>query len=413
SFSHFPFLVSTHLYPEWAFAALPYVNKKTVRELAVALLEIEPDSPVAKAADIYGFTAPGDYLPVENLARALRLPPFEKAPAFTPKDAWARWSLQLSAGAIAIGIILALSILLLLANRRIKQQEKAGRMHLAALGEGVFGITLEGQCTFINPAALSMLGYAEHEIIGQNPHALFHHHHPDGEIYPAEDCPVIQTVKDGVVRHVDDWFTNKDGRTFPVSVVATPLENRGVQVGAVIAFQDISERKNLEEKLNALATTDVLTGLPNRRHFFSRMSEELARMRRLDVYVASLLMLDLDHFKRINDSYGHATGDAALKHFAALMQKDLRETDLVGRLGGEEFAILMPGASLDDAVARAERLRKLIESDHFHHEGMDIQYTVSIGLTQLTRHDTDPDVPLARADNALFRAKEKRNCVAT
>jgi diguanylate cyclase (GGDEF)-like protein len=123
-------------------------------------------------------------------------------------------------------------------------------------------------------------------------------------------------------------------------------------------------------------------------------------------------MLDLDHFKQINDSYGHATGDAVLKHFSLLLQKDLRETDLAGRIGGEEFAVIMPGATSDTAMARAERLRKLIENELVMSDGRTIKYTVSIGVTQFNTLDSSADVALVRADEALYRAKEKRNCVA-
>jgi diguanylate cyclase (GGDEF)-like protein/PAS domain S-box-containing protein len=410
----FPFLVSTKLYPEWAFATISgRVSNRLQNRLAAALLLIEPESDLAKTAGIAGFTVPGDYLPVENLARTLRLPPFEKAPAFTATDVMSRWSWQIAISLSVAMLIGWLSLQLFVTRRQIKRQRDVERMHLAVLGEGVFGVDNEDRCTFINPAALAMLGYAEHEVIGKNRHLLFHHHHFEGQTYPDADCPISQSLHSGVALKADDWFIRKDGSGFHVRLVATSLEMDGKRIGAEVAFQDISERKALEEKLQIMAIMDVSTGLPNRRHFFQRMNEELARLKRRDESDACILMLDLDHFKNINDTYGHAAGDAVLKHFASLLQKDLRESDLAGRIGGEEFAIAMPDCTLNSAMERAERLRKLVESGQVTHEDAVIHYTVSIGLTQFFATDAMPEVALARADAALYRAKERRNSVST
>lgn len=324
-YSYFPFAVSTQLYPEWAFAALPHLNERVVRQVARALLEIEHTDPVAKAAGIYGFTVPADYLPVENLARALRLPPFDKAPDFTIRDVLSRWSVQVSLLAFAIGIILLLMARLFYMNRVIHRQKELERLHLAALGEGVYGIDLEGRCTFINPAALNMLQYSEDEVIGQDLHQLFSHHRQNGTVYETADSPFLQTLRDGQVRRFDDWFIRKDGSGFPVSVAVTPFEIGGKKIGAEVAFQDISARKQMEAELTALATTDALTGLANRRHFFSRTLDELARFKRRPDVPVSLLLIDLDHFKQVNDRFGHAAGDAVLRHFASQMNAELRE----------------------------------------------------------------------------------------
>lgn len=413
SYPGFPFLVSTALYPEWAFAAISgHVNERLERRVASALLQIEPESQVAKAAGIYGFTVPADYRPVDDLARALRLPPYEKGPAFTLGDTFSRWKWQILSSVFAIGLILLLAILLLISHRQLNRRQKLERMHLAALGEGVYGVALDGRCTFINPAALAMLGFTEQEVIGSNQHALFHHSRPNGQKYQVEECPIHLCLRDGVRRHTDEWFIRKDGTGFHVRLIVTVMELEGTKVGAEVAFEDITERKALEEKLTTMATIDVLTGLANRRHFFVRMGDELARVQRSKESVASILMLDLDHFKNINDTYGHAAGDAVLKSFSALLKNDLRETDLAGRIGGEEFAVTMPGATLDAAFARAERLRKVVEQEQLVHEGTTIHFRVSIGVTQMTLLDTSPDAVLARADEALYRAKEKRNCVS-
>jgi diguanylate cyclase (GGDEF)-like protein len=156
-----------------------------------------------------------------------------------------------------------------------------------------------------------------------------------------------------------------------------------------------------------MATTDFLTGLPSRRSFIIRLEDELARLNRAIEQPIALLMLDLDHFKNVNDSYGHATGDSMLKHFANLVANELRRIDMAGRLGGEEFGIVLPGADVAAAKAFAERLCERIGNSPLLLNGSRIPFTVSIGVTHLRISDTDPDVALARADKFLYRAKER------
>lgn len=175
---------------------------------------------------------------------------------------------------------------------------------------------------------------------------------------------------------------------------------------------DISDRKRMEGELREQATTDALTGLANRRHFFARMEEELARMQRSDTLRTAVLMLDLDYFKRINDTYGHAKGDMVLRHFAALVRDGLRKIDIVGRIGGEEFAIILPGADLTSARDLAERLRLMVADMPLTQEGAIIPATVSIGIANMNSKDPSAETALKRADKALYRAKQHgRNCV--
>lgn len=167
-----------------------------------------------------------------------------------------------------------------------------------------------------------------------------------------------------------------------------------------------AERQRMEEVLREMATTDALTGLPNRRHFLERMEEQLARVKRKVTQNAAVLMLDLDHFKQINDRHGHAVGDAVLRHFAHLVRDDLRKIDLVGRLGGEEFSIVLPGADPAAGLIFAERLCRQVADSPLLQDGQAIPFTVSIGITALHAQDADADAALMRADEALYRAKE-------
>ena len=169
---------------------------------------------------------------------------------------------------------------------------------------------------------------------------------------------------------------------------------------------DITERRQMEVDLKELAITDPLTGLPNRRHFMAALERELARVKRFKTQPAAVLMVDLDHFKRINDRHGHAVGDAVLVHFAQLVRESLRITDTAGRMGGEEFAVLLPGADLETAREFAERLRHRVLRMPTAHEGAVIPLTASIGVSVLAPDDPRAETAMARADAAAYRAKE-------
>jgi diguanylate cyclase (GGDEF)-like protein/PAS domain S-box-containing protein len=176
---------------------------------------------------------------------------------------------------------------------------------------------------------------------------------------------------------------------------------------------DITERKRAqaalldsENKLLALATTDVLTELPNRRQFLDRLKEEFARVQRFSGQRSSILMLDLDLFKHVNDTHGHAMGDALLKHFAQLMRKTFRKIDTPARMGGEEFAVILPGTDLAAARTVAERLRELVAKTPLVQDEKTVSLTVSIGVATIDPRDSETDQSLIRADKALYRAKE-------
>jgi diguanylate cyclase (GGDEF)-like protein len=173
----------------------------------------------------------------------------------------------------------------------------------------------------------------------------------------------------------------------------------------IVSTLDITERKRMNEELLVLATTDFLTGLPNRREFMARLDDEQARLQRDISEQGAVLMLDLDHFKRVNDEYGHATGDAVLRHLAGLMRDSQRKIDTLGRVGGEEFAVLLPGADMAAALAFAERLRQRIAGTPLQAESGALSVTVSIGIAALDPEDASGDAALVRADKALYCAK--------
>lgn len=170
--------------------------------------------------------------------------------------------------------------------------------------------------------------------------------------------------------------------------------------------QDITDRKQLEERLKELATVDDMTQLWNRRYFMLACDEEFERAQRYD-NVFSFLMVDADHFKAVNDDYGHAAGDAVLVNLAKVMSDSVRKVDFVGRLGGEEFAILLPNTPESEAYLLAERIREAVEHNPAEYKGQSLPITISIGVSSYRPNDQDLDQVIQRSDKALYEAKNQ------
>ncbi|WP_321785417.1 diguanylate cyclase [Burkholderia pyrrocinia] len=169
---------------------------------------------------------------------------------------------------------------------------------------------------------------------------------------------------------------------------------------------DATDRKRIEAELHRMATTDHLTQLSNR-HAFMRQSEAALRSVRTTGRAAAVLMLDLDHFKALNDRWGHPLGDRALRHFARLLLAETGPDGIVGRVGGEEFAIVLPGSNLDTAFAFARRLQQRAMQARLVHEDQQVELTVSIGIDAMRESDFGAYQSLSRADKALYLAKDR------
>jgi diguanylate cyclase (GGDEF)-like protein len=191
-----------------------------------------------------------------------------------------------------------------------------------------------------------------------------------------------------------------------------PLIENGERTVVWMA-KNITERHLLEQRLKTLSEIDELTGIANRRSFTNTLSQSL-KSYHLYGRKFALLMLDIDQFKRINDSFGHHLGDEALKHAVNSLNSELRVSDYFGRVGGEEFAIILNDLSLDDAVIIAEKLRSKLEKNKFELDNNSIYITVSIGVTFVTDSDCDGESILARADAAMYHSKKTgRNKVSS
>lgn len=175
---------------------------------------------------------------------------------------------------------------------------------------------------------------------------------------------------------------------------------------------DVTERKRIEAELQVFATTDFLTQLPNRRCFMLHLEAELARVQRASERCAAILMCDLDHFKAINDRWGHAVGDHALRHFATVLAGIIRRNDSAGRMGGEEFAVVLSDADRSSAITFAQRLQQQLDESPLVLDGERIPLTISIGIAAMSADDTSVEAVLSRSDMALYRAKQNgRNCI--
>src|SRR5215203_545459 len=288
--------------------------------------------------------------------------------------------------------------------------DRLSRQHemvLKSAGEGIFGLDLHGHATFVNPAAEHMTGWDTKELLGRPLHDVLHHSKPNGAPYPREQCPIRAALVDGATHSRDDEvFWRKDGTSFPVEYVSTPILQDGEVVGAVVTFKDITDRKALEEQLHHQAFHEPLTGLPNRALFMDRLEHALARANRRGSKVAVLFM-DLDNFKITNDSLGHGIGDQLLVAVAERLKACLRPEDTVARLGGDEFTILVEEVDgVSDAARVAERIAESLQRP-FALDQHELFFTASIGIALSGPLQKQPADLLRPADLAMYQAKRK------
>ena len=209
-------------------------------------------------------------------------------------------------------------------------------------------------------------------------------------------------------------MVRRDGTVIDISISSHALyDQAGNFAGVEGIYRDVTQRKNLERDLHRLATTDMLTGMANRRAFLECAESAYARSLGSGEPL-TLLMLDLDHFKSINDRFGHLEGDRALVEFSRAARGQLRASDVVGRLGGEEFGVLLPLTTLDEGLDVARRILDSLRALQLHGDaGQAYTLTASLGLSTFDARDRSVRDLLDRADQALYRAKHQgRNQIA-
>lgn len=325
----------------------------------------------------------------------------EGAEEFTELDAQNMATMALAAGA-------AIEKHRLISD--LRTAESRSRALLNSTNEGIYGVDTAGRCLFVNQAGAALLGYRPEELLGGPMHAVLHHTHADGASYQAEDCPILGAFTRGRACRVDhEVFWRKDGTSIPVDYSAAPLEENGRIQGAVVTFTDNTQRKAVEARLNELAYYDALTELPNRRLFLNLLARAVAQSKRTGRLMA-LLFLDVDRFKVINDTLGHARADGLLQAFAARLKECVREIDTVARLGGDEFTIILDAlATADEATMVARRILEALALP-FALEGREVFVTTSIGIALCPSEHTTADNLIMCADTAMYAAKEQGAC---
>ncbi|WP_308388045.1 diguanylate cyclase [Acidithiobacillus sp. AMEEHan] len=289
-------------------------------------------------------------------------------------------------------------------EKRLRDSD-AQFQHLMNTMQDVFYRTdADGITRYVSASVRNILGYSPDEIIGL----------PAAAFYPDQDDrkELVEIIKkQGYVHDFPGQMRCRDGRIIDISISSTILlDETGQYAGVEGIWRDITQRRALERRLEELASRDELTGIANRRFSLEELEKRLSRYKRHQRDM-SVCILDLDHFKRINDQHGHLAGDKVLREFSRVVQNELRSTDHFGRLGGEEFLLICEDSSIENTTSLARRILQKV-SDHSVaiSSQTSIQITVSIGATAMEAGDSTISTILSRADDALYQAKsEGRN----
>ena len=271
----------------------------------------------------------------------------------------------------------------------------ARQLLLDSMGDGMLVMDEKGRIVDLNQAAVRIFGEPEKVLIGRQ---------IEDALAPYVDTAVLLTSPSEKQLEMN---VHCQGQRQIYDLRVSPILNKEVSKGHLLVLRDITRRKQLEEQLREIAMTDVLTGLYNRRQFYELASLEYERARRYR-HAFALLMIDLDDFKQVNDRFGHQAGDQVLVALADIFRRSLRKMDLIFRYGGDEFAILMPETSLEDAIQVSRRMSAAMTELVLPAPLDELTITLSQGLALYDGHeDVDLQQLLADADRALYAAKAR------
>ncbi|PHX34490.1 hypothetical protein AO284_17025, partial [Pseudomonas sp. NZIPFR-PS2] len=289
----------------------------------------------------------------------------------------------------------------------LQQEKERAQITLESIGDGVITTDVDGAITYMNPAAEALTHWNSAQAQGLPLAALFNllddNAQPDGFTLIEH---IVKGQLSGGSEH-SKTIQRLDGSTVSVTLVGAPIRSTGKVTGAVLVLHDMTQERQYIANLSWQATHDALTGLANRREFEFRLEQVLHPTAQQNGGRHALMFLDLDQFKLVNDTCGHAAGDELLRHICALLQSDLREGDTLARLGGDEFGILLENCPAAVAEKIAESLRHTVQNLHFVWKGRPFMTTVSIGLVHLGHTPTTLETSLRAADMACYMAKEK------
>ncbi|WP_176592620.1 sensor domain-containing diguanylate cyclase [Sphingobium sp. EM0848] len=313
---------------------------------------------------------------------------------------------------LAFSFLLSMPIAAELNSRRrlfqmLQESEARYRIIAEHSGDVVLNINVDGLIEYASPAAAEQIGCAPDLLIGQDV----------ANLVDPEDRDHVSAAIARALAHPGDVqavefrpFISDRGLEWCEMVARAAVDEHGMPTGIVSTIRDMSRHKARQRALQQVAALDSLTGADTRRAFLEKLDDEIARVRRGGR--ACLLLIDIDHFKAVNDCHGHGAGDRVLAGFVERLRPGLRGMDSIGRLGGEEFAILLSGTDVERASMICERLREMVSVNPVHIDsGEAIRVTFSAGLVELDAL-TGRDAILEAADKALYRAKHSgRNCL--
>lgn len=295
--------------------------------------------------------------------------------------------------------------------------ESAYRAILDQMSEGVYFVDRERRITYWNPGAEHITGYLAQDVIGHScADGILRHVTESGHQLCISGCPLAAVMKDGNSRTANVFLHHKAGHRVPVTVKGQAIHNdAGEIVGSVELFHARSATRFADPESGSRADDafiDVLTGIGNRRFGEANLEPILAAVH-ANLTTLGVIFLDVDHFKRVNDTYGHRTGDAVLRMVGQNLANGLRAGDFPARWGGEEFIALMPGAEQKSLERAAERLRMLVENSWIQQGEDQIRVTVSVGAVLAEPGESGADV-IERADRLMYASKKAgRNLVTT
>jgi diguanylate cyclase (GGDEF)-like protein/PAS domain S-box-containing protein len=273
------------------------------------------------------------------------------------------------------------------------------------MGEGLVTLDEDGKVTLLNAEAERLLGWSEEELAGKDFHSLVHRPNET----ERSDCPILRAFDEDEVFHTEhDVFVARSGKLLPVAYTASPIAHDAAGSGIIVTFQDATTRLAEKQRLAYLAAHDALTEVFNRGEIERHLEQTLALAKRYQ-HPLSICLFDIDHFKQINDTYGHQVGDTVLKAFADLMMDKTRKTDRVGRYGGEEFLVILPNTPIAGAIRFGELIRSSLEAEEIFHaeDARPVKVTVSVGVAELPPKDMAVDQLMLLADQALYVAKNR------
>ncbi|MDD2383869.1 MAG: EAL domain-containing protein [Sulfurospirillaceae bacterium] len=395
----FPVKISTRLYPEWPLSTLPHVNEKLSKSVLSILFRLDENDKALKAMHIYGFNIPANYNVVEELLKALRLPPFDAKKIFNFNDIWEQYHEQIIALMILLGCALSIGIIHLRNSNRLlhkslqQQKDQADTLaqFLQVIEQSPISIIiteLDGTISYANPKFIDITGYSKTEIIGHNPRFL-----KSGKVPEQTYALLWKQLKKGKIWEGELINRRKDGSDYIEWGTIAPLHKNDGSITQYVAIkEDITQRKIAEEKIYHLAFYDQLTSLPNRQKIIYDMRVKEAK---------ACAIFNIDSFKEINDLFGINAGDNILIQVG----KWFKEIGIFAyRTGGDEFTTLFYDSDVESLTLsrRILNIMALLEEKTFHVEDEIISLRMSVGVA------IGGSKLLTHADIALHVAKIKK-----